>query len=251
MAVLNFNKVVKAAMKMPVVTVEREPFLRKELAPYCDKETIQAVIEHGTRGLVDKRIIDKIATGCINYQTTVVCSTSALAGLPGGWALVGTIPVDVVQFYANAISLAEKMMYLYGWPDIADENGQVTDATANIMIMWIGVMMGAQGAELGVRTLLNALGKELEKSLLKMAVEKSWFYTMSRQICKWIGVKLTEEGFAKSASKIVPLVGAPISAGITYFTFKPMCKRLKKEMDYEWDSMIALSQKGNNRLLPA
>ena len=104
---VNFNKVIKAAMKLPVVTVDREPFLRKELAPYLDRETIDKVILYGPKGLVDKKLIDQIANGCIRYQTTAVCSVSALAGLPGGWAMAGTIPADVAQFYGNAIALVD------------------------------------------------------------------------------------------------------------------------------------------------
>lgn len=235
MSGLNFNKVIKAAMKLPVVTVSREPFLRKELAPYCDPATLNAVIVHGTRGLVDKKVIDKIATSCIRYQTTAVCSVSALAGLPGGWAMAGTIPADVAQFYANAVALAEKLLYLYGWPDMMDENGEVNDATSQIMMLWLGVMLGAQGAEAGVRALLRELAGHVEKKVLEAALARSWVYSLAQQICKWIGVKLTEDGFAKAAGKIIPLVGAPISAGITYFTFKPMCHKLKKELDFEWE----------------
>ena len=237
MAGLNFNKVIKAAMRLPVVTVEREPFLRKELAPYLDRETIDKVIAYGTRGLVDKKIIDQIAVGCIRYQTTAVCSVSALAGLPGGWAMAGTIPADVAQFYGNAIALVEKMLYLYGWPDMSGEDGQVSDQTAQLMILWIGVMMGAQGAQAAVRSLLDVIRAQVERKVLEAALNKTWVYGVVQQICKWIGVKLSEEGFAKAVGKVIPLVGAPISAGITYFTFTPMCNKLKKELDFQWENL--------------
>ncbi len=238
MADFDFNKVIKAAMNLPVVTVSREPFLRKELSRYCNQETINKAISAGTKGVVDKSIIDRIAKNCIKYQTTAVCSISALAGLPGGWTMAATIPADVVQFYGNAISLAEKLLYLYGWPDMMDESGQVNDATAQTMIVWLGVMMGAQGAEAGVRALLEAVGKTAEKRLAKAALTKSGIYNLSKVICKWIGVTLTREGFAKGVGKVIPIVGAPISAGITYFTFNPMCKKLKKELDYEWEHSL-------------
>lgn len=242
MAALNFNKVIKAAMKLPVVTVEREPFLRKELAPYLDRETIDKVVLNGTKGLVDKKIIDQIANGCIRYQTTAVCSVSALAGLPGGWAMAGTIPADVAQFYGNAIALVEKMLYLYGWPDIRDDSGEINDQTAHLLILWVGVMMGAQGAQAAVRTLLDAIRVQVEKHVLEAALNKAWVYSMVQQICKWIGVKLSEDGFAKAIGKVIPLAGAPISASITYFTFKPMCRKLKKELDYQWENGANLSK---------
>ncbi|MBR0223076.1 MAG: hypothetical protein IJL93_02260 [Bacteroidales bacterium] len=247
MAGLNFNKVIKAAMRLPVVTVEREPFLRKELAPFLDRETIDKVILHGTRGLVDKKIIDQIASGCIRYQTTAVCSVSALAGLPGGWAMAGTIPADVAQFYGNAIALVEKMLYLYGWPDMSGEDGQVSDQTAQLMILWIGVMMGAQGAQAAVRSLLDVIRAQVERKVLEAALNRTWVYSVVQQICKWIGVKLSEEGFARTVGKVIPLVGAPISAGITYFTFTPMCKKLKKELDFQWTALQAAQTPGGQQ----
>ena len=238
MADFDFNKVVKAAMKLPVVTVERTPFLEKELAPFLDAESIKKVVEEGPRGIVDKSIIDRIAHSCIKYQTTAVCAVSALAGLPGGWFMAGTIPADIIQFYGNAIALAEKLLYLYGWPDIRDEKGQVNDATSQIMIVWLGVMMGAQGGEAAVRGILQAVGNNLSKNLANVAVTKLGIYQVAKSICKWIGVKLTRDGFVKGAGKVIPLVGAPISAGVTYFTFHPMCKKLKKELDFEWNNKL-------------
>ena len=46
-----------------------------------------------------------------------------------------------------------------------------------------------------------------------------------------IGVKITRESFAKGLGKIVPLIGAPVSAALTYWTFKPMANKLKKHLD--------------------
>lgn len=238
MAELDFNKVVKAAMKLPVVTVSRTPFLKKEFSPYYDEETVNRIIEKGPRGIVEKKIIDKVANSCIRYQTTAVCAVSALAGLPGGWAMLGSIPADVVQFYGNAIALTEKLLYLYGWPDIMDENGQVNDATSQIMIVWLGLMMGAEAGEAAVRALLKAVSESLGKRLANVAVTKTLLYQFARQICKWIGIKLTRDGFIKSAGKVIPIIGAPISASVTYFTFHPMCRRLKKELDYEWNNNL-------------
>jgi len=238
MAELDFNKIVKASMKLPVVTVSRTPFLRKELAPYYDEETINKVIEKGPRGIVDKKIIDRIANSCIKYQTTAVCAVSALAGLPGGWAMAGAIPADIAQFYGNAIALTEKLLYLYGWPDIMDDNGQVNDATSQVMILWLGVMMGAQGAEGAVRTVLKAISDSLGKRLANVALTRTAIYQLAKKICQWIGIRLTRDGFVKGAGKVIPLIGAPISAGVTYFTFNPMCRKLKKELDYEWNNMM-------------
>lgn len=69
-------------------------------------------------------------------------------------------------------------------------------------------------------------------------VTKYAVYNVAKQVAKWIGIKLTKDGFAKSVSKIIPLIGAPISAGVTYWTFKPMANRLKKHLDEQLNLMI-------------
>ena len=138
---------------------------------------------------------------------------------------------------AGTFADAAKLLQENGWPDMSGEDGQVSDQTAQLMILWIGVMMGAQGAQAAVRSLLDVIRAQVERKVLEAALNKTWVYGAVQQICKWIGVKLSEEGFAKAVGKVIPLVGAPISAGITYFTFTPMCKKLKKELDFQWENL--------------
>ena len=56
-------------------------------------------------------------------------------------------------------------------------------------------------------------------------------YNIAKQVAKWIGIKLTKDAFAKGVAKVVPLIGAPISAGVTYWAFKPMANKLRKHLD--------------------
>ena len=55
------------------------------------------------------------------------------------------------------------------------------------------------------------------------------------KIAQWIGINLTKEGFAKGVGKLLPLVGAPVSATITYYTFRPMAQRLKSHLDEQYE----------------
>ena len=41
---------------------------------------------------------------------------------------------------------------------------------------------------------------------------------------------MTKQIFAKSVSKIIPIVGGGISGGLTYLTFKPSAINLKKHL---------------------
>lgn len=230
-----FEKIIKAAANLPLVNVNRSQFLRKELSPFYDSDKVDRIIKDGPRGIVDKNVIDKIAEGCVTYHTTAVCAVSALAGIPGGLAMLASIPADIVQFYGHVLCLTQKLLYLYGWPDLNDKDGNMTDETTQVLVVFLGVMMGAQGAEAVVKSLLNEFAKQVEKKLQKAALTKVGVYNVVKEVCKWIGVKLTKEGFSKGVGKVIPIIGAPISAGVTYFTFRPLSKKLKEELDSEWD----------------
>ena len=226
-----WNKVLSGAMALPFVEVDRESFLRKELALYCNIDELNIAVNESPTKVLNEKQISRIANGCIKYHLVLVCSASALAGLPGGWALAGTIPADIAQFYGHVFALAQKLLYLYGWPDLRSENGKLNDETAHILTLFTGVMMGSQMALDAVKTLSRAFAEQVVVRLPKQALTKYAVYNISKQVAKWIGIKLTKDGFARGISKVIPLIGAPISAGLTYWTFKPMAGRLKRSLD--------------------
>lgn len=228
-----WNKAMSMAIAIPFVKVNREEFLKKELTPFCTPEQIQIAISETPIKVLTAEQIYKIANGCIKYHLTLVCSVSALAGLPGGWGMAGTIPADIAQFYAHVFALTQKMLYIYGWPDLQDEDGKLTDGAAQVLTLFTGVMMGSQVASEALKQLANAFAKQVAVRLPKQALTKYAIYNISKQVAKWIGIKLTKDSFSKGVSKVIPLIGAPISAGLTYWTFKPMANKLKKYLDVE------------------
>ena len=238
-----WNKAMKMAMAIPLVKVNREEFLKKELAPFCTPEQIQIAISETPIKVLTVGQIYKIANGCIKYHLTLVCSVSALAGLPGGLGM-GTIPADITQFYAHVFALTQKMLYIYGWPDLQTEDGKLTDEATQILTLFTGVMMGSQVASDALKQLANAFAQQVAVRLPKQALTKHAIYNISKQVAKWIGIKLTKDSFSKGISKVIPLIGAPISASLTYWTFKPMANKLKRYLDLELkEHLINISAK--------
>ena len=60
-----WNKALKSAMVIPVVKVDRETFIRKELAVYCNPEQLNIAISDSPLKVLNKTQISKIANGCI------------------------------------------------------------------------------------------------------------------------------------------------------------------------------------------
>lgn len=141
--------------------------------------------------------------------------------------MAATIPADIAQFYGNILALTQKLLYLYEWPDLQDEDNGLIDETLSALTLFVGVMIGSHEAVEGVNLLTKAFAEQVVKRLPKMALTQYAFYNIiSKQVAKWIGLRLTRETFAKGAGRVTPLIGAPISAAITFWTFKPMADKL-------------------------
>ena len=221
-----WNKVLETSLKLPFVNVNREEFLTKELSKFCTPLEVITALDDSPLRVLNKKEIDKLANQCIKYHLTMVCGTSALMGLPGGWWMAGSIPADITQFYGHILSLMQKLIYLYGWPSLTNVNKQLDDESLNIMTLFVGAMMGNK---LAVEALTKVVGQVSKNAGVKLSETLMAQYAI--KIAQWIGVNMTKEGFAKGVGKVVPLVGAPISATITYYTFRPMARRLKNHLD--------------------
>ena len=225
-----WNKLLSAAMSIPGITVNREDFLRTELAPYCEKNKIDKMIADGWLSDIDSSILEKVATSSINSQTIKVTSISTLAGIPGGFAMMATIPGDMAQYYWHVLVIAQKLAYIYGFPDLRDENGKLTDFAIDQLTLFVGAMSGVEVAKQGIKKAAALLAENVAKKLPQQALTKGIIYPIVKQVAKWLGVSLTKQSFSKGISKFIPLVGGLISGGLTYITFKPMAIRLQKEM---------------------
>ena len=142
-----WNKLMGAALALPGAKVNRTKFLTSQLRSHCSEEQVQVAIKSrpATAG-VSKGTIDRLADGCINSHLLKTSAISFATGIPGGWAMAGSIPTDLINFYWNAMVLSQKLAYLYGWPDAFFENDEVDDETKNWITLLIGSMMGASKA---------------------------------------------------------------------------------------------------------
>ena len=235
-----WNTILAKSVQLPFVKVDREAFLSKELSKFCTPMEVMQALDEGPLMILNKKEIDKLANQCISYHLTMVCGTSALMGLPGGWWMAGTIPTDITQFYGHILSLMQKLIYLYGWPSLTDVNNQLDDESLNIMTLFVGAMMGNKVA---VEALTKVVTQASKGAGIKISETVLAQYTI--KIAQWIGVNMTKEGFAKGVGKVLPLVGAPISATITYYTFRPMARRLKKHLDELYD--MGMEHKRNSQ----
>lgn len=236
-----WNKVLSAAMNIPGIKVDRELFLRTELRNYCNKAEMEKALDSPVN-VLSQRQIDSLANACINNQTIKVTAISTAAGIPGGLAMAATIPADMGQYYWHVIVLAQKLAYLYGFPDLRDKDGNFTEESQNLITVFVGVMMGVAAANDAIKAVSKAFAQQVAKRLPQKPLTKYAIYRIVKEIAKWLGIKVTKDSFSKGVSKAIPIVGGIVSGGFTLATFRPSAKRLQKKLCEQMDDIKAESE---------
>lgn len=227
------------AMKTPGIHISRTSFLQKEFFKNHTQEEINKAIETTPANAgISADEIDRIANEVINFERNCVSGISAALGLPGGWTMAATIPADIIQYYGYTLRATQKLLYLYGFPEISTDKSelQLDSETINNLILCLGVMNGVAGANNAIKGMAKALAIGVEKKLLNTALTKGTFYPLIKATAKWFGIKMTKTIFSKAVGTAIPVVGGVIGGGITFVSFKPCCNRLRKALQ---DTMLS------------
>lgn len=227
---VDIEDVIIMGLKVPGIRITRSDFLRKELKKnYLDEVINRAILFTPAKAGISVEEINKIADEVIQYERNCVSGISAALGAPGGLAMAATLPADIAQYYGYMLRAAQKLMYLYGFPeiDLEEKNNVLDSETLNIFIICLGVMYGVAGANNAIKAMAMGLAKGVSKKIMSTALTKGTLYPMVKSICKWFGVKMTKKLLASLVQKSLPVVGGVVGGGITYMAFKPCCDKLK------------------------
>lgn len=230
---VDMEDVIIMGLHVPGVRINRADFLQKELQKTCPQEVIDDAIESNPMHAgISAEVIDRIADEVIQYERACVSGISTVLGMPGGLAMVATISADTAQYYGYLLRATQKLMYLYGFPEIDfGESGQTFDSeTVNLLIICMGVMYGVAGANAALKSLAKALATGVEKHLLRKALTRGSVYPLIKSISKWFSIKMTKTVFAGFFRKAIPIIGGVIGGSLTYVSFKPCCDRLKASL---------------------
>lgn len=222
----NMEDILTAACKLPYCKVDRSVFLTKQLKGKISSEQLAVALEYGTvNAKIPLDLLNRLAEGAVKFETTKAAALSTAAGIPGGFAMIGTVPADLAQFYAHVFRIAQKLAYIYGYKEI-----DLDDATQNILMIFLGVMFGVNAATAALAKLAAANAAKIGARVAAKPLSKYAIYNIAKKVLAWVGVKLTKDGVGKAVSKAVPFVGGVISGGLTVATFLPMTKKLQREL---------------------
>lgn len=221
-------------LKVPGIKVNRQTFIAYLFSKdYPDIE--EKFLSKGPKKLgFSKEEISTYGDKIINKQSIFTTTTAFLAGLPGGLAMVGTIPADIIQFCANLIICIQKLLYVYGWKDFSQDNILLK----KIFVVSFAVMLEFDNAEETLKKLNKRINsrfyifKSKSKFLSKINFTSSLFISKSyNQLVKKLVSQLTKKQLAKLGAKAIPLIGGIVNSQFVYRDFNRMTHILKSSLD--------------------
>src|SRR5256885_11311515 len=107
-----WNSLLRTALALPGVKVDRKAFLRKALSKHVTEKVLQSAIDTSpAKAGVSKETIRRIATANIKWHRAGVSTLSFASGLPGGWRIAGTVPADLTQIFCIALVILLQLAY--------------------------------------------------------------------------------------------------------------------------------------------
>lgn len=230
---IDIEDVIVKGLRVPGIKINRANFLQKELLKRYPQEMIdEAIRTNPMNAGIKPKDINEIADQVIEHERRGVSGISTALSMPGGAAMLATIPADIVQYYGYMLRATQELLYLYGFPEIdVNENESKFDSeTINILIVCFGTMYGVVGANNALKSIAKGFGLGVEKKLMRTALTKGTIYPIVKSVASWFNVRMTKEIFAGFFKKSIPVVGGVIGGGLTYLSFKPCCVKLKESL---------------------
>ena len=220
-------------VRVPGVRVNRDEFLRQELRKLrMDDDAIaRAIDSNPLLAGVALTEIDRLAEEAISYETNKSAAISFVAGIPGGFAMLGTIPADLMQYYAHALRIMQKLAYLYGWSELLPDGRETDDDTLGALAVFFGVMLGVGGAAQSLTAFARIAAKTAyQNHATKRALMSITWYPVVKHSLRLIGINITKSTAAKGFSKIVPVIGGFVSSGLTFMALQSQSALLKEHL---------------------
>ena len=218
---IDLKDFVLMAVKVPGVNINRREFLKKELGKKNDEKKVAKALETNPKmAKIDNATIEYIVDDVIEDERKKVVAISAALGVSGAVAI--TLPTDITQYFGFMLRAAQKLMYLYGYPELNVSENMDND-TVNILAIALGTMLGVQGADAALRNASKGIIASISAGLK----------VSTKGIPQFFG-SLAGIGVGKIGLGVVglslPIIGGAISGGLTHITFTNGCDRLRKEL---------------------
>lgn len=229
---ITITDVMYKSLKLPGVKINRNKFLKNQFSSYCTPEVVEEIVRTNPKKAgVDSTTLEKVVKNAVAFERNICSAASVGLGyVPGGLAVdAATTAADLTQYYGAILRIAQKILYLYGFPEIDFNNTDgldVDDGTINILILCLGTMAGIGEANQVIKKIAGLFAKGVQKELMKIALTKTLIFKIVKKICSYLTISLTKDLFTKGVANAIKFLGGAIMGGLTFFSFQKCCDNL-------------------------
>lgn len=140
-------RMLDVAFRLPGTQVKRDEFLMTAFAPFGTAEQSAALAYKRPIDVYTKKIVDIVAEDVIKKHTSDMTISSAVVEsfLP---LICSIIPMqmDTAKNFCRMVVVAQKLAYIYGLPNLLNENGEFKDDAKDIITLLMGAAYDVDGA---------------------------------------------------------------------------------------------------------
>ncbi len=227
---IDVEDIVILALKTPGVRIDRNEFLRTQLARNYTAEIIEKAVS-GTPVTAGIQLaeLDRIAEVCITDEDKENSKISSDRNIPES--------VAIVSMYGCLLRVVQKLLYLYGFPDLGltKNEEQIETGVLNILILCLGVIYEIEGSDDAIKAVAKAMGTKVDRQLFRKALTEGTIKPFVINVAKWFGTNLAKQ-LGGSLLRKVPVAGGLIASvvlggsGFTKVSFIAMGKRLESTL---------------------
>ena len=229
----SWNSFMRGILGMPGAKIDREEFLRKTFNK-LPEEQMQICLTESPLMAVGPQAVEKAAESVIAHHTLKVSAISAVSGIPGGLAMLATIPADLANYYYHIVAVGQKLGYLYGYPDMLDTKDHLTPEGEMMLTAFIGVMNKVTAARELIKKIAVEAGRRIsEETATRVAgnlLSKQLISQSTEFIARKLGTQITAKSGGRVLTKAIPIVSGVICGTMTYATFRQQARRLHEAL---------------------
>ena len=226
----DIEDIIIAALRTPGVYVDREEFFRKVFEEKYGADTINTAIKKNPlKACISMIEIDEIADEVIKTERNFVTGISATLGTQGGIGLIAAVPADIIQYHVYLIRIAQKLLYLYGFPkiDMEEKSSGFEEATINLFTICLGIMNEVEGTSDAIKVIAKAQYNGAKKRAMKKILTDGIIEEEAEDAAEWFEERMAKSFIASSVKAMVPIVSSVICGTSTFASFETCADNLR------------------------
>ncbi len=235
----DIEDIIIAALRTPGSKVDREEFFRKVFEEKYGEETIAlAIKKNPLKASISMIEIDEIANEVIKTERNFVAGISATLGTQGGIGLIAAVPADIIQYHVYLLRIAQKMLYLYGFPEInvTEKNNTFDEATINLFTICLGIMNEVEGTVAAIKVIAKAQYNGAKKRAMKKLLTEGVIDKEADDAAEWFEERMAKSFITSAAKAMVPIVSSVICGSSTFASFEICADNLREVLK---DTMLS------------